>query len=205
MKKVIISALIAFLTAISVSAQSYRGYGTLGLALCKGDKGCTPGFNLSTTHGIQLNPHFFVGAGGEYFYCEIDNSHNETSVTFVGVYGTIRYDLALTRKCSPFVSVDLGGRVWSDLDADSFHSYNNNNTGTTDISKFLFNLNFGVRIKTGHRTGVTLGFKYTPFKINGSCQIRNGDYYSDNYKEVIDAHTYSVSAFAMAFLVGFEF
>ncbi|MDE7410587.1 MAG: porin family protein [Paramuribaculum sp.] len=200
MKKVIISVLLAFLTVTSVSAVSYRGFCELGPGLTRGGGESSVEYHISTTHGVQLNSHFFIGAGASYSYSEFgEKVFNYLGIESVGVYGTVRFDLGVIKKWSPYVSVDLGGKVFEDYDSGD----------DIDVSKFLFNLNFGVRIRMGRTTGLNLGFKYTPFKVNGSGYKyvsipyeENGNIYYGGKEVPFSA---SASVCVIAFSVGFDF
>ena len=74
---------------------------------------------FSTTHGVQINRHFFVGAGAGFILGKTTTEPSEKGGgniedgsfelnLYVPVYLAARYDLNIVRKVSPFISFKAG-------------------------------------------------------------------------------------------------
>lgn len=133
------------------STSSYRGYADLGYTLGVGDYEFGR-FEISTTHGYQVCPFFYVGAGvGFHFMSKYDTKDMEYALDsrdskvsipiFVDLHSTF-----MKTKFAPFVDVKLGHFV-------------------TNGDGFYANASAGVRMKTIGKQAVTLSIGYTFEKL----------------------------------------
>lgn len=156
MKKALLLLLLTVIS-ISVKAQDdftrgYRGYADLGYTIGVGDYEFGR-FEISTTHGYQVCPYFFVGAGvgfhfmskyetkgmGEY---ALDIRDSKISIPlYVDFRGTF-----MKTKFAPFVDVKLGHFV-------------TNNDG------FYANASAGIRMRTLGKQAISLSVGYTFEKL----------------------------------------
>lgn len=107
-------AAIAYATAPMNGAEpGYRGFFEYGYGFDTGSDHAFRHYNeLHTTHGYQVIPQFFVGAGigvdlykGNYNYSELYYS--------IPLYLDLRYDV-LTTRFSPFIDMKAGYAVAGD-------------------------------------------------------------------------------------------
>lgn len=91
------------------NAQSYKGSIEGGRTLHTDDMGLFSTTDFYTTHGVQLNPYLYVGAGAGV---RIGDSY-----TSIPLYGDVRYTI-LKKKVSPFIDVKVGYNL---LDAAGFY------------------------------------------------------------------------------------
>lgn len=107
---------LAFFACTYVFAQSnfrdrhmaYKGFADIGLgsAFCDGDNNTS--FNLTTSHGIQINPYFFVGAG---IGVNVSSSSVTDGATVIApIFGQVRANI-LNKSISPYVDFKGGGSV----------------------------------------------------------------------------------------------
>lgn len=152
MKKILLFVAILFAT-LSASAQSgYRGFADLGYTIGVGDYEFGR-FEISTTHGYQVCPYFYVGAGvgfhfmskyetkgmGEY---ALDTRDSKVGIPlFVDLHSTF-----MKTKFAPYVDVKLGHFL-------------------TNGDGFYANASAGVRMKTIGHQAVTLSIGYTFEKL----------------------------------------
>ncbi len=133
------------------STSGYRGYADLGYTLGVGDYEFGR-FEISTTHGYQVCPFFYVGAGvGFHFMSKYDTKDMEYALDsrdskvsipiFVDLHSTF-----MKTKFAPFVDVKLGHFV-------------------TNGDGFYANASAGVRMKTIGKQSVTLSIGYTFEKL----------------------------------------
>lgn len=148
MKKLIF-ALTVLIGAVSVNAQDrgYRGSVDLGYTAGIGDFKFDR-TEISTTHGYQANPYFFIGGGlGVHFMSSYESPDMlipldvRDAMVSIPVYGAIRGTFS-KGKVSPFVALRLG-------------SYVTNNDG------FYGNLSAGVRFKLTGNQSLNLSLGYT--------------------------------------------
>lgn len=156
MKKALLLLLFTVIS-ISVKAQDnfirgYRGYADLGYTIGVGDYEFGR-FEISTTHGYQICPYFFVGAGvGFHFMSKyetkgmgefaLDTRDRKVSIPlYVDFRGTF-----MKTKFAPFVDVKLGHFV-------------TNNDG------FYANASAGVRMRTSGKQAISLSVGYTFEKL----------------------------------------
>ncbi|MDE5844372.1 MAG: hypothetical protein K2N79_08710 [Muribaculaceae bacterium] len=157
MKKVIISFLLALMTTGITHAVSYRGFANLGSGILiepETDE-IHVYFSVNTTHGAQLNRHFFIGAGVNLSLHDGEN--------FYSGYGAIRYDYDITKKWSPFAEVKLGYQ-------SPIHSYE-----TNSINALYFSPSVGARLKLSRVCGLNFGLSYSPITRHYHYEYNYGD------------------------------
>ena len=170
MKKFLL-ALCVILAGISANAQDfnrgYRGYADLGYTIGVGDYEFGR-FEISTTHGYQVNPYFFVGAGvGFHFMSKYETKGMEIpldvrdSKVSIPLYVDFRGTFMKT-KFAPFVDVKLGHFL-------------------TNHDGFYANASAGVRMKTVGKQAVSLSIGYTFEKLEFETFERFTSHTSMNY------------------------
>ncbi len=162
MKKKILSALFCLISAASAIAvePGYRGFVDLGYALSVSELQVTAGgktytsdisdrIMVSTTHGYQIAPYVFVGAGvGLTYWYDSDNKS-----VGVPIFADLRADILPESRFCPFVNAKIGYSV-------------------ADIEGLYFNPTIGVRFALTEVCGLNIGVGYQVQKvkdIEGSC------------------------------------
>lgn len=131
--------------------HGYRGFADLGYTIGVGDYDFGR-FEISTTHGYQVNPYFFVGGGVGFHFMSsyetkdmeipLDKRDSKVSIPlFTDFRGTFSKG-----KFAPFVDLKLGYFV-------------TNNDG------FYCNLSAGCRMALKGKQGITLSIGYTYEKL----------------------------------------
>ncbi len=159
MKKFLFS--LAVIASVVFSSQStkaqdyfkngYRGYADLGYTIGVGDYELNR-FEISTTHGYQVNPYFFIGAGvGFHFmpkyetkgmYIAHDTRDSKVSIPlFVDFRGTFT-----KTKLAPFIDIKLGHFV-------------------TNGDGFYASASAGCRLKTIEKQAISISIGYTFEKL----------------------------------------
>lgn len=154
MKKALLLLCVLF-AGIAAKAQDnysgYRGFADLGYTIGVGDYEFGR-FEISTAHGYQVCPYFFVGAGvGFHFMSKyetkgmtyaLDTRDSKVSIPlFVDLHSQF-----MKTKFAPFVDVKLGHFV-------------------TNGDGFYANASAGVRMRTIGHQAVTLSIGYTFEKL----------------------------------------
>ena len=155
MKKIIF-LLCALIAGLSANAQDnftrgYRGFADLGYTIGIGDYEFNR-FEISTTHGFQVCPYFFVGAGvGFHFMSKYETNgmkyalDTRESNTGIPLYADFRGTFTKT-KFAPLVDVKLGHFL---SNGDGFYA----------------NVSAGFRIRTIGKQSVNLSIGYTFEKL----------------------------------------
>ena len=155
MKTLKTTLLVALLTVLSVSAMAGKPYGrsyssggldegrrsfvAIGWTFGVGDLGVSR-LSVNSTHGYQLNEHFFVGAGaGLNFYHEYKGSMSE--ILSLPLYGDVRADFNIAGDLGFFGDLKVG---YAFLDPNGFYLYPN----------------IGLRYGISDNLGVNFGFGY---------------------------------------------
>ncbi len=170
MKRKIAFLMLAALASMAcLSAQNripgvstgYKGMLETGMTFYEGKSEFTT-FDISTTHGFQINPHIFVGAGLGYSGDEEGDYH------MLPLYGAFRGNIPVGNKFFPFAGARLGYSLdgWDGL-------YFNPNVGCT----YLFN----------HRLGIDLSLGYTLQQVQLSGSILGFNF---NTKTSLNAFTF---------------
>ena len=117
--------------------RGYRGFYDIGGAFPVGHNGDGI-FAIHTTHGYQINPYFFIGAGIGFDYHFRDNDDFEYTYIFVPLYGDFRVNF-LKKTISPFLDLKVG---YSAFDGKGF--YFNPNIGVSFGLKNEAAMNLGI-------------------------------------------------------------
>ena len=155
MKKLLLTLVMALVT-LGLSAQDftqgYRGFADLGYTIGVGDYDFGR-FEISSTHGYQVCPYFFVGAGVGFHSMQKYETRGmgdyalDTRDSNVGIplYADFRGMLS-KHKFGPFLDLKLGHFL-------------------TNGDGFYASLSAGVRMKTVGKQAVNLSVGYTFEKL----------------------------------------
>lgn len=114
--KRLFTMVLAFSACICVFAQNnfrdrhmaYKGFSDIGLGSAFSDGDNSTSFTLTTSHGIQINPYFFAGAG---IGVDLSSSSNIDGATVIApIFGQVRANI-LNKNISPYVDLKGGGTV----------------------------------------------------------------------------------------------
>ena len=133
------------------SSKGYHGFADLGYTIGVGDYDLGR-FEISTTHGYQVNPYFFVGGGVGFHFMQsyktkgmdisLDERDSKVSIPlFADFRGTFT-----KRKFAPFVDLKLGYFV-------------------TNNDSFYGNISAGCRMLTKGSQAISLSIGYTYEKL----------------------------------------
>ena len=111
--------------------------------------------SLSTTHGVQLNRHIFVGAGVDV---NITGFRSEGDPQ-INVFGDVRYDVDIVKKWSPYVNMKVGYGVRKGTAETSYGYY------AESIKQLFINPSIGVRLRLSSKCGLNFGFGYVPISM----------------------------------------
>lgn len=156
MKKLILLLLFSYFSITTVSAISYRGFadvsiGTFAIPAGGTEKENMFSLSISTTHGVQLNTHIYIGGGLSFIRASFDDGNWPI---IIPIYANFRYDLNVIKKVSPFFSLKLG--------------YNAIQSGLEDgieIEKakpLYLSPTIGLRVKLSSKCGINVGIGYNP-------------------------------------------
>ena len=156
MKKIFLIIMIVVTTLVMKAQDNtfgggYRGFADLGYTIGVGDYNLGR-FEISTTHGYQVNPYFFVGGGVGFHFMSsyetkdmdipLDKRDSKVSIPlFADFRGTFS-----KRKFAPFADLKLGYFV-------------TNNDG------FYGNVSAGCRMALKGKQGISLSIGYTYEKL----------------------------------------
>lgn len=227
MKKSLV-ALALILSAVTVDAASYRGFFDLFGGVCTGGKTTVKAgdlsisnikndlaFGFNMTHGCQITPFLYAGAGfgafstlmsatdeqPSYSWDDYDGKSIKITSMDIPIYLDIRYDLNIRKKVTPFVDLKFGYRINVDFSADDWTSSSysqseiNNMATVSELSVqaggesgFYFQPSVGVRFRMGKKSGFNLGVTYDTTvsrKLVGSYNSRKYGMYGDVSEETI--------------------
>lgn len=155
MKTLKTTLLAALMTVLSLSAmagkpygrsyssggldQGYRGFVAIGWTFGVGDLGIDR-LSLNTTHGYQLNEHFFVGGGAGLNFWHLYKGSMK-NILSLPLYADARADFNIAGDLGFFGDLKIGYAL---LDMDGFYFYPN----------------IGLRYGINDILGVNLGFGY---------------------------------------------
>lgn len=153
MKKIFLlfAMMTAFIGCFAQTNSGYRGFADLGYTIGVGDYDFGR-FEISTTHGYQVNPYFFLGGGVGFHFMQsyetkgmeiaLDKRDSKVSIPlFADFRGTFS-----KRKFAPFADLKLGYFV-------------TNNDG------FYGNISAGCRMTVKGNQAVSLSIGYTYEKL----------------------------------------
>lgn len=156
MKRLFLFIAMAIAVALSYAQDNtygggYRGFADLGYTFGVGDYDFGR-IEISTTHGYQVNPYFFVGGGVGFHFMEsyktagmeyaLDERKSKVSIP---LFADFRGSFS-KRKFAPFVDLKLGYFV-------------TNNDG------FYGNISAGCRMALKGKPGISLSIGYTYEKL----------------------------------------
>ena len=148
---------------------------------------------FSTTHGVQINRHFFVCAGAGFILGKTTTEPSEKGGgniedgsfelnLYVPVYLAARYDLNIVRKVSPFISFKAG-YLYGISEYGEYNIPGSSGESLAD-SGFFFQPTVGVRIRLHHHVGLNLGLTLFPMKYK-----TEENSYSSNYSDIRASYT----------------
>ena len=148
---------------------------------------------FSTTHGVQINRHFFVGAGAGFRLGKTTTEPSEKGGgniedgsfelnLYVPVYLAARYDLNIVRKVSPFISFKAG-YLYGISEYGEYNIPGSSGESLAD-SGFFFQPTVGVRIRLHHHVGLNRGLTLFPMKYK-----TEENSYSSNYSDIRASYT----------------
>lgn len=200
MKKLIISLLTVILFSTTASAVTYRGFVDTGVGVISGNNvSSVLELSFSTTHGVQINRHFFVGAGISYLYgyemsYDAESSHRIANSMSLAPYLALRYDVDVAKRWSPFIECRIGKNVFSSLDYD----YDISNA---EFSTLFINPRIGVRLKISSRCAFNFAISYIPYNIDVTYTEQ---YWSSNSWNTITGDK-NLKLSNISFNLGFDF
>lgn len=172
MKKIFLIIMMVVTTLVMKAQDNtfgggYRGFADLGYTIGVGDYNFGR-FEISTTHGYQVNPYFFVGGGVGFHFMSsyetkgmdipLDKRDSKVSIPlFADFRGTF-----CKRKFAPFADLKLGYFV-------------TNNDG------FYGNVSAGCRMALKGKQGISLSIGYTYEKLEFQTFSRFNGTTSMNY------------------------
>ena len=193
MKKIIIATVLLAVVALKANSQNsagncYRGYVDAGYSIGIGDY-CFNRFEINTSHGYQINPYIFIGAGFGFHFMpeyETDGSSNialdiRDSEVDIPIFADVRINF-MKSTFTPFVDVRGG-------------TYVTNNGG------LYVNAAVGCRYAINSKQGIYLAVGYAKGKLEfqefaGYTSSSSGTY----YRKAADGETESITI-----KLGFEF
>ena len=192
MKNIFTIAIILAFAITSVNAQNisnncYRGYVDAGYTFGIGDYDFGR-FEVNTSHGYQINPYLYVGAGvGLHFMSSyktsgmdipLDTRDNKVDIP---VFANARCNI-LKGKISPFIDLKGG-------------TYVNNNGG------LYVNLSAGCRIATNSKQAVNISVGYTTEKL----EFQTFSHFTSNYNLNYIRKPEIYNAEGITLKIGYEF
>ena len=192
MKNIFTIAIILAFTITSVNAQNisyncYRGYVDAGYTFGIGDYDFGR-FEVNTSHGYQINPYLYVGAGvGLHFMSSYKTSgmdiplDTRDSKVDIPVFANARCNI-LKGKISPFFDLKGG-------------TYVNNNGG------LYVNLSAGCRIATNFKQAVNISVGYTTEKL----EFQTFSHFTSNYNLNYIRKPEIYNAEGITLKIGYEF
>lgn len=192
MKNIFTIVIILAFTITSANAQNipnncYRGYVDAGYTFGIGDYDFGR-FEVNTSHGYQINPYLYVGAGvGLHFMSSYKTSgmdiplDTRDSKVDIPVFANARCNI-LKGKISPFIDLKGG-------------TYVNNNGG------LYVNLSAGCRIATNFKQAVNISVGYTTEKL----EFQTFSHFTSNYNLNYIRKPEIYNAEGITLKIGYEF
>lgn len=220
MKKSLVALALAF-SAFAADAASYRGFfdlfggvttggkttvnaGDLSVSNIKNDFAF--GFNM--THGCQITPFLYAGAGFGAFSTLMSgeemqwgDSYSESTMIVpsidIPIYIDVRYDLNIRKKVTPFVDLKLGYSInvnfddnWGSYTSSSYHDVYTSSELSLKAkgeSGFYFQPSIGFRFRMGKKSGFNLGIAYNTTlrrTLEGRYLVVQNDIYSSSFTDI---------------------
>ena len=131
----------------NISGNCYRGFADAGYTIGVGDYNLGR-FEINSSHGYQINPHFFIGAGlGFHFMSEYETNNKDIALDIressveIPIFANIKCNFTKS-KVTPFIDIKAG-------------TYITNNSG------LYANISGGCRISTNEKQAVNVSIGYT--------------------------------------------
>ena len=158
MKIVFLLLMMCFISKYG-HAINYKGFVEAGYGSCVGKGKCwgDPYYgrvSLFTSHGIEINPYLFVGAG---VGLEIDTDNPIYLGTVSPIFADVR--LKLPRKSSPYFDLRIGDMYGA--------GYSNHG--------FYMCPSIGYRFEVGKNKGIFLGIGYEGVLVDGDSFFEGND------------------------------
>lgn len=155
--------------------MAYKGFANFGLGSSFYDGSNSTSFVLTTSHGVQVNPYIFAGAG---IGVNLSSSSETSGATVVApIFGQVRLNF-LNRQISPFFDLKGGGTVG-------------------DLKGGYLEPSIGVSMPVANKFAIDFSFAYTMYTHKEKYTEWYG-YYFANYSNTEILHN-------IGFKFGFEF
>lgn len=168
MKKILTLAITACLCAPAMAQSefrdrhmAYKGFADIGLGSTFNDGESATTFTLTTSHGVQLNPYAFIGAGIGVNLAT--SSITDGSTVFCPIFAQARYNILNTR-ISPYIDFKGGGSVG-------------------DFKGGYLEPSIGVSMPVANRFAIDFSFAYTLY-----THREKHEYWSYSYTECESIH-----------------
>ena len=182
MKKILF---LAFMACICTSAfaqsefrdrhMAYKGFADVGLGSSFIEGESSTSFNLTTSHGIQINPQTFMGAG---IGVNLSSSSAYDEATVIApIFGQARFNF-LNKQISPYLDFKGGGTVG-------------------DFKGGYVEPSIGVSMPVARRFAIDFAFAYTLY----THKEKYGDVFDSQYF----MFKYRTTLHNIGFKFGFEF
>ncbi len=144
--------------------------------------------DFTTSHGVQLNPFVFIGAGmGVYVptmwatsYYDLNNNYPtffnlqaesrnavKEQTDCMSIYSImlplfidLKFEYDVRRKVAPYIDVKLGYQFGIEQNKNRIYSKNNDQFQITPENGLYFRPSVGLRIRTSTKTGINFGISY---------------------------------------------
>lgn len=133
----------------------------------------TFGAGIDTSHGYQINRHFFagLGVGAQVMMCYRETDDADRVDAGMGlhgpifqIYGDFRWDYDLTAKTTPYAGIKMGWQyVGIERTYDYFYDYYDPlhlRLNSVAQSGFLLMPSVGMRLAIGSKRGLNIGISY---------------------------------------------
>lgn len=177
MKKWFLTLLVIFMSCPSW-AQSYRGFVDVTAGLPVGsakisdvslDRLVVFG-GLLTSHGCQVMPNIYVGAGTGFMATTIEFGSQ------LPLFADVRYDMWGNRGVGFYAGLRLGYSITL-KSGDSYEYFDGPQWFSCGLDDWLYvQPSVGMRIKLGSRTGLNIGLSYLPLRIKPTDGYWNWNY-----------------------------
>lgn len=179
--------------------RGYRGFAEVGGSFYTDQPEYYYGFDITTTHGYQINRWLFLGAGiGLQSYKMQDYDDNSKTQLTLPLYADIR--TYFTRKAvKPFAEMQIGYRIRCNKPLETVDEYFWNGNLYTDTQKS--------EITSGLHFGIGVGAEYRRFSLKVMWHMTKHDYEHIHYFN--NVHDYSIvkkdTAHHLSFTLGVNF
>lgn len=179
--------------------RGYRGFAEVGGSFYTDQPEYYYGFDITTTHGYQINRWLFLGAGiGLQSYKMQDYDDNSKTQLTLPLYADIR--TYFTRKTvKPFAEMQIGYRIRCNKPLETVDEYFWNGNLYTDTQKS--------EITSGLHFGIGIGAEYRRFSLKVMWHMTKHDYEHIHYFN--NVHDYSIvkkdTAHHLSFTLGVNF